>query len=585
MHRKSNNKPSIPKKMDDSQRNQSNTDKVLEEKCFLLGLNIQSLRCHHDDFIIELEKHDIKPKVIALTETWLTNTDTEPFKQCKRRKSDLKKDYNIANYHPLLSIPRDTGRKRGGLGFYVHESLTYKRIDYTSKIECAIIEICFNDNQYRNICLVYRPHINKMSHFLPEFENLLQFLRKLKYDTVLFGDFNIDSLKYSTDRINYDNVLSAYNFKRQNNEPTRVTATSSTCIDHLITSYQVENKTIKSTISDHYSVMGEIPGILTAPELNEIRTTNVRNLKKIKGENSLNFLFLLDQKLKKLDPNCGHYVQNISKTTMECVDRFAPLTTVKIKQYSNDWITNKVKNAITKRNKLFQLWVQSPTQNNKNIYKRQRNVVTSLIRNAKRECNYKKLGENPSSKTIYSTLKYQLAKDEHKNVIPDIEELNEYFTTIGQVLSSQVPGYDSSVTVPNFEKTMVLNYSDENEVAQIIKELKNKKSTGHDGLSNEMLKQCSPVIEKYLSEAFNNSIAKTQFPDFLKLAKVVPIFKKGDRTSPENYRPISLLCSISKVFEKLLYNRMVHFFVKNKLFATEQFGFRKKAPAFMQSAL
>ena len=93
------------------------------------------------------------------------------------------------------------------------------------------------------------------------------------------------------------------------------------------------------------------------------------------------------------------------------------------------------------------------------------------------------------------------------------------------------------------------------------------------------------VIEKYSSEAFNNSIAKTQFPDLLELAKVVPIFKKGDRTSPENYRPISLLCSISKVFEKLLYNRMVNFFGKNKLFATEQFGFRKKAPAFMQSAL
>ena len=116
---------------------------------------------------------------------------------------------------------------------------------------------------------MYRPHINKMSHFLPEFENLLQFLRKLKYDTVLFGDFNIDSLKYSTDRINYDNILSAYNFKRQNNEPTRVTATSSTCIDHLITSYQVENKTIKSTISDHYSVMGEIPGILTGTKRNK----------------------------------------------------------------------------------------------------------------------------------------------------------------------------------------------------------------------------------------------------------------------------------------------------------------------------
>ena len=139
----------------------------------------------------------------------------------------------------------------------------------------------------------------------------------------------------------------------------------------------------------------------------------------------------------------------------------------------------------------------------------------------------------------------------------------------------KVPEYDSPVNVPNFEKTMVLAYCDKNEVAQIINALKNKKSVGHDGLSNEMLKHCSPVIEKYLSEAFNMSISNRKFPEFLKLAKVVPIFKKGDKTSPENYRPISL-CSISKIFEKLLYNRMVQFFVNRKLFASEQFGFRKK---------
>ena len=169
-----------------------------------------------------------------------------------------------------------------------------------------------------------------------------------------------------------------------------------------------------------------------------------------------------------------------------------------------------------------------------------------------------------------------LAKDEPKNNIPDIKKRNEYFTSNGEILSKKVPEYDSPVNVPNFEKTMVLAYCDKNEVAQIINALKNKKSVGHDGLSNEMLKHCSPVIEKYLSEAFNMSISKRKFPEYLKLAKVVPIFKKGDKTSPENYRPISLLCSISKIFEKLLYNRMVQFFVNRKLFASEQLGFRKK---------
>ena len=83
--------------------NKSIADKVLGEKCFLLGLNIQSLRCHHDDLLVELDKYDEKPKIIALTETWLTKSDTEPLKQNKRGIASLKKDNIIANYHPLLS--------------------------------------------------------------------------------------------------------------------------------------------------------------------------------------------------------------------------------------------------------------------------------------------------------------------------------------------------------------------------------------------------------------------------------------------------------------------------------------------------
>ena len=172
----------------------------------------------------------------------------------------------------------------------------------------------------------------------------------------------------------------------------------------------------------------------------------------------MNFLFLLDQKLRKLDPECDNFVENNSQTILECVDKFAPLTAVKIRQQHNshDWITHEIRNAITKRDKLFHQWVQSPNEIDRDLYNRQRNIVTSLIRNAKRDCNYKKLENNPFSKTIYRTLKYQLAKDEPKNNIPDIKKFKEYFTSIGGILSKKVPEYDSPVNVPNFEKTMVL---------------------------------------------------------------------------------------------------------------------------------
>ena len=89
-----------------------------------------------------------------------------------------------------------------------------------------------------------------------------------------------------------------------------------------------------------------------------------------------------------------------------------------------------------------------------------------------------------------------------------------------------------------------------------------------------MLKHCSSVIEKYLSEAFNNSILE-KIPDFLKLAKVAPICKKGDKTSPENYKPICLQCLNSKIFEKHLYNRMIHFFVKIHCLHRSKLDFEK----------
>ena len=70
------------------------------------------------------------------------------------------------------------------------------------------------------------------------------------------------------------------------------------------------------------------------------------------------------------------------------------------------------------------------------------------------------------------------------------------------------------------------------------------------------------MIEQHLSEAFNECIKVGNFPDCLKIAKVIALHKKGDYSDPENYRPISLLSTLSKVFEKLLYNRMIHFFVE-----------------------
>ena len=224
---------------------------------------------------------------------------------------------------------------------------------------------------------------------------------------------------------------------------------------------------------------------------------------------------------------------------------------------------------------MFQKWIAEPTIENQTRYKQIRNKVTNLIRNGKRDDNFKKLGKNPSPKIIYRTLKTCKRKDNTID-LPNLDDLNDYFVSIGPKLSAKFNSEKSSCNIRNNEKTMVLHQTNESEVTKILRKMKNKKSTGHDGISNEILKCCSPIIECHLARAINYCLLERIFPDSLKIAKVIPLYKKGKKTDPGNYRPISLLSTISKILEKILLKRMMNFCVKNNLLANNQFGFRSK---------
>ena len=96
-------------------------------------------------------------------------------------------------------------------------------------------------------------------------------------------------------------------------------------------------------------------------------------------------------------------------------------------------------------------------------------------------------------------------------------------------------------------------------MANVIKNLKNKLSTGHDGLSNKMVRLFAPVILKLKVVYFNEMFMKETFPDICKIAKVIALFKSESEINFNNYRPISHLPTISEVFEKLSYGRIIKF--------------------------
>ena len=123
---------------------------------------------------------------------------------------------------------------------------------------------------------------------------------------------------------------------------------------------------------------------------------------------------------------------------------------------------------------------------------------------------------------------------------------------------------------------MFLKTTDEHEILNILKSMKNKTSSGIDRISPKLLKNCAEYVVDLLTILINRSMAAGLFPDSLKLAKVIPIYKDGDREDFSNYRPVSLLPVLGKVYERVIYAGFLTYIDKFSLLDENQFGFRKK---------
>ena len=159
-------------------------------------------------------------------------------------------------------------------------------------------------------------------------------------------------------------------------------------------------------------------------------------------------------------------------------------------------------------------------------------------------------------------------------------EFNSFFTNIGPKLADKINTQNKKCYQTYLKNRILTSFAfdfvDENDVTKHISMLRTKKSYGHDGISMRLLKFLLPAVIKPLTIVINQSLATGIFPDKLKTAKVMPFFKKDDITLMDNYRPVSLLTSTSKVFEKVVFTQLYEYFDKNNLLYSSQYGFRKK---------
>lgn len=156
---------------------------------------------------------------------------------------------------------------------------------------------------------------------------------------------------------------------------------------------------------------------------------------------------------------------------------------------------------------------------------------------------------------------------------------NNFFANIGQDLAKKIPKVDANFRdylTGSIPQSIFLNPTTACEITTIIAGLKNSDSKGYDELSVCLLKKCSYELVLPLTSIFNQSILEGTVPDQLKIAKVVPVYKSENRSLVSNYRPISVLPAISKILEKLVYNRVIDFINEHNILNDSQYGFRKK---------
>ena len=155
-------------------------------------------------------------------------------------------------------------------------------------------------------------------------------------------------------------------------------------------------------------------------------------------------------------------------------------------------------------------------------------------------------------------------------------KFNDFFINTGPTLSNEIKhkGSNDYQTYMNQDILTSFHFEliDNESLRKTLNNLHSKSSSRHDGISTFLLKYLSPALINPLRVIINQSLITGIYPNKLTVVKVIPMFTKDDKTKKDNYHPISLLSSISKLFEKVVY-QLFEYFTKNKLFYDSQYGF------------
>lgn len=563
----------------------------------ILHCNIRSLDCNSDNLHNFLQEMNHAPDIICLSEIWSNFND-----------------FNIQGYQPIVQNLRKN-KRGGGVGIILKQNIDYQLIDemtyINDNIEIITVKIS-NVNTKRLISAVYRPpstlnqNINSFTSHIEK--NLLlsrsKFSEPLKYD--LCGDININLFNQNTNNSiqNFCQMIESNGFYFGITRCTRIQNGSKTLIDNIICNDISRNNSIFSIcpieISDHFPIIKQ-----------EITKTNKispppQDQHKIRIFSELNIsLFkanLLDNNWNEIltETNTENKWNRFFKKIDSSFNLAFPKKIKQPHRHNNNtpWINKEIRTDIKKEQKLYRKKLINDNTQNKTIHKEFKLQLKKKIRKAKidyYENFFKKNKHNP--KKIWEKLNNMTKNSNKTNNIDKISVNNQEITSKSDIANNfnsffQSAGKEATKNIDfkpiqhsqymqNLKNTQnappfkFRNIS-QAELIKCTKSLKPKNSAGPDEIPTKIIKIAALTIPHVFQHIINQSLSTGFIHQRCKNAILIPIHKKNDKLNMTNYRPISIINSISKILEKIVAQQLNEHLETNNLLYKLQFGFRKK---------
>ena len=529
--------------------------------------NARSIRNKFNELksLVNTENIDI----IALTETFLNTNNI-----------DLISEYSLPNFKLYV---RDRQSRGGGCALYIRSSLNPLEIKTSSNpnVEHMCVQINTITNKKILINVIYRKP-NQSTEIDTAMYNSIHEIIKNK-DSIILGDFNLPQICWRTVSGVESESNRLIDFVEDNflhqmvNEPTRdnnILDLILTSQEHLITNVNVGEHL---GTSDHNLIRFNID-LPNQIRQNKSSTLNLKQANYGELRNAL-------QTLSLRGTNCESLWNDFKTQFMNSQNKFIPSRNKsKSTNPQPEWLNQNITRAIRNRNSLYKKKKINNTPSLTESYNNARREVKQLIKQAKR--NYEISIAKDSTTNPKKFYKYINSKKNLKSGIGPLINEEGHLITEDKAIATTLNNFFSSVFTqsgsnPLPEATISTGYTipdliiTEKEVLKQLNSLKTNKSPGPDYFYPTILKQVKHEIIKPLTIIFNKSLQTGEVPQDWKIANVTPIFKKGRRDNPGNYRPISLTSIICKILESIIREKITIYLEKYNLIQNTQHGFIK----------